>query len=60
MVVITIKTEYCTGCGTCVEQCPNEVFSIEDDKAVVESVDECMVCHLCETVCPQMGITVTE
>ncbi|MBF0529149.1 MAG: 4Fe-4S binding protein [Deltaproteobacteria bacterium] len=60
MLVIEIKIENCTGCGTCADQCPNQVFVIVNGKVVVKSPDECMVCRLCETTCPQMGITVKE
>ena len=60
MVRIELKIEKCTGCGTCMDQCPNKVFIIVDDKVRVVGLDACMACHFCETVCPQMGITVYE
>ena len=60
MVRIELTIEKCTGCGTCVDQCPNKVFIIVDDKVRVVGLDACMVCRFCETVCPQMGITVYE
>jgi NAD-dependent dihydropyrimidine dehydrogenase PreA subunit len=59
MAIIKIGTE-CDGCGTCVEQCPMEVFTLDQGKAVVAKLDDCMVCKLCETVCPQGIIKVED
>lgn len=58
----TIKIEAgCDGCGTCVEQCPMEVFALlNQGKAVVVKLDDCMICKLCETVCPCSLIRVEE
>ncbi|MCK9266146.1 ferredoxin [bacterium] len=38
MVKITIDVEECTGCGLCVDICP-EVFEMKDDKAIVKTTD---------------------
>lgn len=60
MVEIKIDKELCTGCGTCVDTCPVEVFEIQDEKSVVVNVDECLVCLACETQCPEGAIKVIE
>lgn len=60
MVEIEIDKELCTGCGTCVDICPTEVFEIQDEKSVVVNVDECLVCLACETQCPEGAIKVVE
>jgi NAD-dependent dihydropyrimidine dehydrogenase PreA subunit len=60
MITIEVLTERCDGCRTCVDQCPTNVFEISQGKCVVINQADCMVCRLCETVCPQAGITVSE
>jgi NAD-dependent dihydropyrimidine dehydrogenase PreA subunit len=60
MVEIQIDKELCTGCGTCVETCPVEVFEIQDEKSVAVNVEECLVCLACETQCPEGAIKVVE
>jgi ferredoxin len=34
MVEIKVDNDKCTGCGTCVEVCPVEVFELKDEKSV--------------------------
>jgi ferredoxin len=48
----------CTGCGTCVELCP-EVFELRDDKAQVIGPDKCDTCDCQEAVdsCPVEAIS---
>ena len=59
MIVIDID-ERCIGCGICVKQCPTEVFSLKEKRAEAHSIHECMACRLCEVICPQKSIKVTE
>ncbi len=49
---ISIDTEKCTGCGSCVTICGGEVFEINEKKAVVCNIEECLECGNCEIVCP--------
>jgi len=57
---VFVDSGLCTGCGDCVEQCPTDVFVLKDSKAEPENVKDCMGCMLCETVCPQEAIKVSE
>ncbi len=50
----------CTGCGTCVSVCPQQVFEMKNDKAVVVNPDNCIGCRVCETACPEGAITIEE
>lgn len=50
----------CSGCGTCVDVCPVEVFEIKDDKSVPIRQDECLVCRACEAQCPEQAIEIIE
>ena len=48
----------CTGCGTCAEVCPVNVFEMENNKAVVKRPDDCIQCRACEASCPEKAIVV--
>ncbi len=41
----------CTGCGSCVEVCPEKAVAIQEGKAVTDRV-RCVVCGACAAVCP--------
>lgn len=54
-----VNYDECTGCGTCVEICP-EVFELRDDeKAYVIAEDKCDTCDCQEAAdtCPSEAIT---
>lgn len=50
----------CTGCGTCKDVCPVDVFDIKDKKSVVINPDACIQCRACEASCPKKAIVVKE
>jgi uncharacterized protein (DUF362 family)/Pyruvate/2-oxoacid:ferredoxin oxidoreductase delta subunit len=49
-------TELCTGCGTCVEQCPVSALDMIDGIPVVDP-DICITCFCCQEICPEKTIT---
>lgn len=55
-----VDLEKCTGCGTCADVCPNEVFEIVDDKSQVVRPDDCTACEQCVMECPEEAITLEE
>jgi len=46
----------CTGCETCVSECPSEAISMAADKAKVDS-DTCIDCGVCVDTCPEEAIS---
>lgn len=48
--------EWCTGCGTCVDQCPAAALSMTDNIPQVDP-DACITCFCCQEVCPEKAIT---
>ena len=41
----------CTGCGACVEACPNQAILLKDGKAATDR-EACTLCGRCENFCP--------
>ena len=58
--VATLKLEegLCTGCGMCVMVCPHAVFEINNRKARIIDIDDCMECGACALNCKFSAITV--
>ena len=50
-----VDKEKCTGCESCVEECPSEAIKMVDDKAEVD-VDTCVDCGACVDACPAEAI----
>ena len=64
---LTIKEEYCKGCGYCIEFCPKDV--LEEAEWFNEkgyhpptpiSIDSCINCGFCQLICPDFAIWVKE
>ncbi len=56
----SIDSEKCTGCGECLEVCPNEVYAPDEPagKTKVANPNNCVVlCDKCAGFCPQGAIT---
>ena len=45
----------CTGCGTCIEECPAGAMSLQEDVAVIDE-GECIRCGKCHDVCPEEAV----
>ena len=50
-----VDKEKCTGCESCIPECPSEAIKMADDKAVVD-VDACVDCGVCVDACPVEAI----
>ena len=51
-----VDPETCTGCEACVDACPVEAISMQDDVAVVDA-ETCTDCESCVEVCPVEAIS---
>lgn len=52
VTTLKLDSEKCTGCGTCLEVCPHEVFLLSKGKTVIAAKDRCMECGACVKNCP--------
>jgi NAD-dependent dihydropyrimidine dehydrogenase PreA subunit len=50
-----IDIDLCAGCGTCVERCPMDAITLEDDVSSI-SRPRCIGCGNCIYVCPEGAI----
>jgi ferredoxin len=51
-----VDKDKCTGCETCVDECPAVAITIENEKAKVDK-DLCVDCESCVDVCPSEAIS---
>jgi ferredoxin len=49
----------CTGCGTCVDQCPVSALRMNDHLPAVD-VERCIACFCCQEVCPEKAVALKE
>jgi ferredoxin len=51
-----VDNEKCTGCESCVEECPSEAIKMADEKAEIDA-DACVDCGVCVDACPVEAIS---
>ncbi len=51
-----VDGEKCTGCESCVSECPSEAIEMAEDKALVDG-GECIDCGVCVEACPVEAIS---
>lgn len=61
MAIERIDSDLCTGCGICVNSCWMDVIGMNEEKgkAVIKYPEDCAVCSVCETDCPEHAIYVS-
>jgi 2-oxoglutarate ferredoxin oxidoreductase subunit delta len=57
---IQIKVSWCKGCGLCVDYCNRGVLEMRDGLPVVLQAEKCSRCLMCEVICPDFAITVSD
>jgi NAD-dependent dihydropyrimidine dehydrogenase PreA subunit len=56
LLVPRADPDRCTGCGTCVEQCPADALSMTQDLPQVDRM-RCVACFCCQEICPEKAMT---
>jgi uncharacterized protein (DUF362 family)/NAD-dependent dihydropyrimidine dehydrogenase PreA subunit len=56
MLTPTVAPDLCTGCGTCIDQCPMSALSMGEEYPQVDKED-CIACFCCQESCPEKAIT---
>ena len=51
-----VDEEKCTGCETCIAECPSEAIKRVEDKAVIDE-EGCVDCGVCVDACPEEAIS---
>ena len=68
MSKVIVDETYCTGCGLCVDVCPQHILKLDEHKltakgyrpAVLFDESKCTACTFCATMCPDVAITVVK
>ena len=55
-----INEDECSGCGICVDACPESVLELVDDKAEPINEADCTGCASCREECPMGAIDEAE
>lgn len=56
---IQINYEKCDVKGSCIKKCPQKIFKLKNRKIILENVENCIFCGICEEVCyPNKAIKV--
>jgi len=50
----------CTGCGTCLDECPAAAICLTEDDIACVNEDECLDCGACEDACPNGAVTLSK
>ncbi len=54
--MIKIEIEECIGCGKCVEVCPVDALSLNDEEKAQVDGEKCISCGVCISTCPTDAI----
>lgn len=58
---VSINEVWCKGCGLCIAICPKKVLEFNERvKSEPVRMDDCIGCHQCENICPDLAVTVKE
>jgi ferredoxin len=52
-----IDPKTCTGCGICIEKCPIEAISLNEDNRAIVDDKRCIGCGVCAHFCPEGAVS---
>lgn len=55
-MVAIINVNECVGCGACLDECPAEAISMDNDNIAIVDQGSCIDCGACVDVCPTCAI----
>jgi ferredoxin len=58
VATLQLDGDKCTGCGTCLDVCPQGVLEQASKRVRIQDIDLCMECGACALNCPHGAITV--
>jgi len=60
VVTLQMDQDKCSGCGMCLEVCPQQVFTLGEKVSSITDRDACMECSACARNCPRQAISVRQ
>lgn len=54
---VKIDKDTCLGCSACVDACPVQALSLDDDGKAECDANTCINCFACVSTCPVSAIT---
>jgi ferredoxin len=55
-----IDEDLCIGCGICVEKCPIDAITLNDNNVAERNAEWCIGCGICAHFCPENAISLLE
>jgi 2-oxoglutarate ferredoxin oxidoreductase subunit delta len=58
--IVEVRKEWCKGCAICIDACQHKVLEMKGVYPEVVLISECTACGMCEIMCPDFAIVVSE
>ncbi|WP_135612859.1 4Fe-4S binding protein [Methanococcoides sp. AM1] len=56
-MVAIVNRDECVGCGVCVDDCPAEAITMDEENIAVVDAGKCTECGICVDSCPSEAIS---
>ena len=57
IIPAVVDREKCVSCGTCIEECPEEAITLDDEEIATVDPKKCTECGACVAACPSEAIS---